>query len=159
VWKTRRYVGDGAQSARPAANLRGAVARRCWRKGPTVGPRGHTNFTNPETATTTAEPITGKIQMCGQRSHMIMSPLTLGARDHGGTTGQNGMEWEEALLRAWGEDIPQSATYYRRKAARARQIPEGVTTRAVKARLLDEAAYCDELAADADRAAGDPAGL
>ena len=92
MWKTRRYVGDGAQSARPAANLRGAVARRCWRKGPTVGPRGHTKFTNPETATTTAEPITGKIQMCGQRSHMIMSPLTLGARDHGGTTGQNGME-------------------------------------------------------------------
>jgi len=92
VWKTRRYVGDGAQSARPAANLRGAVARRRWRKGPTVGPRGHTKFTNPETATTTAEPITGKIQMCGQRSHMIMSPLTLGARDHGGTTGQNGME-------------------------------------------------------------------
>ena len=50
------------------------------------------------------------------------------------------MEWEDALLRAWGGEIPQPATYYRRKAARARQVAEGVTTRAMKARLLDEAA-------------------
>jgi len=48
------------------------------------------------------------------------------------------MEWEEALLAAWEGEIPQSATYYRRRAARARQIAEGVTTRAMKARLLDE---------------------
>ena len=69
------------------------------------------------------------------------------------------MEWEEALLRAWDEEIPQSATYYRRRAARARQIAEGVTTQAIKARLLNEAVQCDELAADADRAAGQPVGL
>jgi len=65
------------------------------------------------------------------------------------------MEWEEALLRAWDEEVPQPASYYRRKAARARQIAEGVTTRAVKARLLDEAVHCDRLAADADRGAGE----
>jgi len=62
------------------------------------------------------------------------------------------MEWEEALLRSWGGEIPpQAAAYYRRKAARARQIAEGVTTRAMMARLLDEAVHCDQLAADADR--------
>ena len=64
------------------------------------------------------------------------------------------MGWEEALLDVWSGEILQSATYYRRKAARARQIAEGVTTRAVKARLLDEAVRCDRLAADADRGAG-----
>jgi hypothetical protein len=64
----------------------------------------------------------------------------------------NEMEWEEALLGARGGETPaQSAAYYRRKAARARQIAEGVTTRAMKARLLDEAVHCDQLAADADR--------
>jgi len=62
------------------------------------------------------------------------------------------MEWDEALFRAWGGEIPQSAAYYRRKAARTRQIAEGVTTRAMKARLLDEAVRCDDLAANADRA-------
>ena len=63
-------------------------------------------------------------------------------------------EWEEALLEAWGGAIPlQSAAYCRRKAARARQIAEGVTTRAMKARLLDEAVHWDQLAADADREA------
>ena len=65
------------------------------------------------------------------------------------------MELDEALLGAWGGEIPQSAAYYRRKAARARQIAEGVTTRAIKARLLDEAVHCDQLAADADRGAGE----
>jgi hypothetical protein len=69
------------------------------------------------------------------------------------------MEWEEALLAAWEGEIPQSATYYRRRAARARQIAEGVTTRAMKARLLDEAVHCDQLAADAERAGGEPVGL
>jgi hypothetical protein len=68
------------------------------------------------------------------------------------------MEWEEALLGAWGGEIPQSATFYRRKAARARQIAEGVTTQAIKARLLAEAVHCDQLADDADRAAGEAAG-
>jgi hypothetical protein len=62
------------------------------------------------------------------------------------------MEWEEALVEARGGEIPpQSAADYRRKAARARQIAEGVTTRAMKERLLDEAVHCDQLAADADR--------
>jgi hypothetical protein len=65
------------------------------------------------------------------------------------------MEWEEALLRAWGGEIPpQSAAYYRRKATRARQIAENATTLVMKARLLDEAGHCDRLAADADRGAG-----
>jgi hypothetical protein len=62
------------------------------------------------------------------------------------------MEWDEALLRARGGDVPpSSADYYRRKAARARETAEGVTTRAIKARLLEEAAHLDRLAADADR--------
>ncbi len=64
------------------------------------------------------------------------------------------MDWEDATLMAWsGELSPQPASYYRRKAARARQIAEEVTTRAVKVRLLDEALNYDELAATADRAA------
>ena len=70
------------------------------------------------------------------------------------------MEWEEALLRArGGEEPPLPAKYYRRRAARARQVAEGVTTRAMKARLLDEAVHCDQLAADADRGAGEAVGL
>jgi hypothetical protein len=70
------------------------------------------------------------------------------------------MEWEEALLRAWsGEIPPQSAIYYRRRAARARQVAEGVTTRAVKEGLLEEAVHCDQLADDADRGAREAAGL
>jgi hypothetical protein len=70
------------------------------------------------------------------------------------------MEWEEALLRAWGGEIPPlSATYYRRKAARARQVAQGVPTGAMKARLLDEAVHCDQLAADADRGAREAGGL
>jgi len=64
------------------------------------------------------------------------------------------MDWEEALLGAWIEETPlQSAAYYRRKAARARLAAKGVTTRAMKVRLLDEAAQFDQLAADADRGA------
>ena len=38
------------------------------------------------------------------------------------------------------------------------QLAEGAPTQAVKARLLDEAVYWDQLAADADRRAGKPAG-
>jgi hypothetical protein len=45
---------------------------------------------------------------------------------------------------------PQPADYYRRKAARARQVAEGVTTRAIKARLLDLAHEYDRLADGAD---------
>jgi hypothetical protein len=63
------------------------------------------------------------------------------------------MEWEEALLMAWGGEIPpHPAAYYRRQAAQARRVAEGATTRAVKARLLDDADHYDELAANADRA-------
>jgi hypothetical protein len=68
------------------------------------------------------------------------------------------MEWEEALLRAWGGGVtPHSAAFYRRNAVRARQVAESVTTRAMKARLLDEAVHCDQLAADAQRVAGEAA--
>jgi hypothetical protein len=70
------------------------------------------------------------------------------------------MEWEEALLEAWGGEMPpQSADYYQRRAARARQLAEGVTTRAMKERLLDEAVHYDQLAADAGRASGEGVGL
>ena len=41
---------------------------------------------------------------------------------------------------------PQPAEYYRRKAARARQVAEGVTTRAIKERLLELALQYDRLA-------------
>jgi hypothetical protein len=62
------------------------------------------------------------------------------------------MEWEEALLIARGGELPLHPTaYYRRQAARARQIAVGVTTRAMKARLLGDATRYDELAAKADR--------
>jgi hypothetical protein len=67
------------------------------------------------------------------------------------------MDWEEALLRARGGETPsQRADYYRRKAARARRAAKGVTTRAIKARLLDEAVRCGQLAADVDRVMEEP---
>ena len=47
---------------------------------------------------------------------------------------------------------PQPAEYYRRKAARARQVAEGATTRAIKTRLLDLAVEYDRLADGADSA-------
>ena len=76
--------------------------------------------------------------------------------DHRETAGQIEMEWEEALLGAWNGETPvQSAAYYRRKAARARQIAEEVTTRSMKTRLLGEAAHFERLAADADRGMGE----
>jgi hypothetical protein len=54
---------------------------------------------------------------------------------------------------AWGGEIPpHPAAYYRRQAARARRVAEGATTRAVKARLLDDAGHYDELADRACRA-------
>jgi len=64
------------------------------------------------------------------------------------------MEWEEALVSARGGEIPpHSEAYYRRQAARARNVAEGVTTSAMKARLLEEAVHYDQLAAQAERAA------
>jgi hypothetical protein len=65
------------------------------------------------------------------------------------------MEWDEALLVARGGEMPRepATLYYRRQAARARHVADGVTTQAVKARLLDDAVHYDELAANADRVA------
>jgi hypothetical protein len=61
---------------------------------------------------------------------------------------------------AWGAEMPMpSAAFYRRKAARARQVAQGVTTRAMKAKLLGDAGHYDRLAAKADRAAEVAAGL
>jgi hypothetical protein len=69
------------------------------------------------------------------------------------------MEWEETLLMAWGGDVVvHPAAFYRRQAARARRMAEGVTTRAMKERLLAEALHCDELAAKADQVAEEVVG-
>ena len=52
------------------------------------------------------------------------------------------------------EDMPTlPARFYRRKAAEARRTAEGVTTRAVKARLDDLAREFERLADAADNAA------
>ncbi len=45
------------------------------------------------------------------------------------------------------------AEHYRREASKTRQVAEGVTTRAVKARLLDLAREFDERAKTIERAA------
>jgi hypothetical protein len=64
------------------------------------------------------------------------------------------MEWEEALLKARGGDMPREpATRYYRQAARTRHVAEGATTHAVKARLRDDAVHYYELAANADQVA------
>ena len=66
---------------------------------------------------------------------------------------KNEMEWEEALLTAWGGEIPpHAAAYYRRQAARARRVAQGATIGAARKRLLNDADHDDELAAKADRA-------
>jgi hypothetical protein len=63
------------------------------------------------------------------------------------------MGGSNSYLTAWGGEIPpHAAAYYRRQAARAQRVAEGATTKAVKARLLDDAGHYDELAAKADRA-------
>ncbi|MBO0738600.1 MAG: hypothetical protein J2P48_18845 [Alphaproteobacteria bacterium] len=54
---------------------------------------------------------------------------------------------------------PQPAEYYRRKAARARQVAEGVTTRAVKMRLLELAFEYDKLADGSQTATCRPSDL
>ena len=59
------------------------------------------------------------------------------------------MDWEEALLLSWG-DASVQANQYRYKAARARQMAEGTTTRAVRARLLGDARRFDEIANSVD---------
>jgi hypothetical protein len=57
-------------------------------------------------------------------------------------------------------DLPaQPAEYYRRKAARARQVAEGVTTRAIKARLLELASEYDRLADGTESATRPPSDL
>jgi hypothetical protein len=56
-------------------------------------------------------------------------------------------EGENTLQRTCGSaTLAHPATYYRRQAARAREIAKAVTTRAIKSRLLDEALHFDELA-------------
>ena len=82
-----------------------------------------------------------------------MVPLRCGSKpENGGAQRKNEME-EEALLTAWGGEIPpHAAAYYRRQAARARRVAEGATPKAEKARLLDDADHYDELAAKADAA-------
>ena len=61
---------------------------------------------------------------------------------------------------AWGAEMPMpSAAFYRRKAAQARQVAQGVTTRAMKAKLLEDAGHYDRLAAKADRAAEEASGF
>ena len=60
--------------------------------------------------------------------------------------------WYAALMDNSTDLSPQPAEYYRRKAARARQVAEGATTRAVKTRLLDLAVEYDRLADGADSA-------
>ena len=57
------------------------------------------------------------------------------------------MDWEEALLRCWGgETVPETATHFRQKATRAREMAAEATTRAVKTRLLNDARSFDRLA-------------
>jgi hypothetical protein len=57
-------------------------------------------------------------------------------------------------------DLPaQPAEYYRRKAARARQVAEGVTTRAIKTRLLELALEYDKLADGTENATRQPSDL
>ena len=61
------------------------------------------------------------------------------------------MDWEHALLVARrGEISSHPAAYYRRQAARAREIAKHVTTRAMRSRVLDEAHHFDGLAEKAE---------
>jgi hypothetical protein len=67
-----------------------------------------------------------------------------------------------AILRGMDQlsDLPpQPAEYYRRKAARARQVAEGVTTRAIKARLLELALEYERLADGTESATQHPPDL
>src|SRR5262249_23122426 len=69
------------------------------------------------------------------------------SRNDGKRSGRMDMDWEEALLQCWGaENASETATRYRQRAARAREMAEGATTRAVKVRLLDDAVLFDRLA-------------
>ena len=66
------------------------------------------------------------------------------------------MECEQSLLVARRDEMPyEPASYYRWKAARARQLVDAITTQALKRRLLEEAMHYDELATAADRIAAD----
>ena len=74
-----------------------------------------------------------------QPSGVITSIFAPRAGDHR-TEGRTEVEWEEALLMAWGAEIPiPSAAFYRRKAAPAHQFAESVTTGAMKAGLREDA--------------------
>jgi len=67
--------------------------------------------------------------------------------------------WYPAQMENSTDLSPQPADYYRRKAARAREVAAGVTTRAVKTRLLDLAVEYDRLADGADNATRPPEGF
>jgi hypothetical protein len=58
------------------------------------------------------------------------------------------------LMEQWTDLPPQPADYYRRQAAQLREAAEAVTTRAIKARLLDNALDCDRRAEEAERGEG-----
>jgi hypothetical protein len=62
------------------------------------------------------------------------------------------MDWEEALLRWRGAETgAETAMHFRQKAARAREMAEEATTRAVKTRLLDDARSFDRFAENVDK--------
>jgi len=64
------------------------------------------------------------------------------------------MDWDDALpVVRRGEISSHPAAYYRRQAARAREIAKGVTTRAMRSRLLEEAHHFDGLAEKAENPA------
>jgi hypothetical protein len=120
---------------------------------------GHSNVASHETDTTTAiwRQTRSRYAAAKQCDNIAVNARSRGPRPNHRATE---MECEEALLRVRGGDgSAYLATYYRRKAARARQVAEGVTTRAIEARLLDEALRCDQLAADVDRVMEEPIDL
>jgi len=62
------------------------------------------------------------------------------------------MDLEDALLVARCGEISshRRAAYYRRQAERTREIANGVTTRAIRSRLIEEARHFDGLAEKAE---------
>ena len=85
-----------------------------------------------------------------------MTPCDIAACTDAETQRGAEMECEQSLLMARRDEMPyEPASYYRWKAARARQLVDGITTQALKRRLLEEAMHYDELATAADRIAAD----
>jgi hypothetical protein len=63
--------------------------------------------------------------ICGQQSCMIPSRCLPQARENGGTTGQTEVEWEEALLMAWGLGRRDTAAPSGLLSAASRSSPAG----------------------------------